>query len=622
MPQNADLRLDSLAAQAGGGKMMIVAHQDDDTLFIHRDLRDQLDAGEPMTTVFVTAGDAGLGEAYWLGREAGARAAYTEMTGSNAWVNETVSLNVMGETYQVASSYLEDRPEVRLYFLRLPDGPGGRGTAAQGYQSLEKLWTDQMGSVDSVDGSANMTKVDVLNLLLGLMQEHQPDHLLIQDAFSRYASAEHSDHRHAARFALAAHQLYDTEHEIEAFVGYSNRLFPANVTGEEYQRALTIFYEYARHDPETVLSFQPDGTPNILPQYYQFLQRQISVDDMTSYWLNGMAENAGSWRVSNHVRLFADVDGDGRADAVGFGGTYLQIGHNNSLGFDDLRNVTTNFAYNSNWRVDRHERVMGDLNGDGRADVVAFGDQGVTVALSNGNSFDAPRLLLGDFGYTAGGWRVGTHERMVADVNGDGRDDIVGFGTSGIRVSLSTGNGLTQNSLWTSEQLFASRNIDASRHVREVGDVNGDGRADAVLFSDQGVMVALSNGSGFGPARLWIADFGQVAGGWRVGQHERFLADVNGDGRDDVVGFGHSGVLVALSNGNGFDRARHWTSESDFRSVNWDSSRHVREVADVNGDGMADVLWIDDYGIRVSLSTGNGFVTPDYNELVSDAFLF
>jgi len=50
---------------------------------------------------------------------------------------------------------------------------------------------------------------------------------------------------------------------------------------------------------------------------------------------------------------------------------------------------------------------------------------------------------------------------------------------------------------------------------------------------------------------LVVANFGYDAGGWRVEQHPRFLADLTGDGRADIVGFGNAGVYVSLNNGNG-----------------------------------------------------------------------
>jgi hypothetical protein len=45
-------------------------------------------------------------------------------------------------------------------------------------------------------------------------------------------------------------------------------------------------------------------------------------------------------------------------------------------------------------------------------------------------------------------------------------------------------------------------------------------------------------------------------GGWRVDTHPRRVADVNGDGMADVVGFSSTNTIVALSNGTGFTPAR------------------------------------------------------------------
>src|SRR5262249_34995808 len=38
---------------------------------------------------------------------------------------------------------------------------------------------------------------------------------------------------------------------------------------------------------------------------------------------------------------------------------------------------------------------------------------------------------------------------------------------------------------------------------------------------------------------------------WRVDQHPRFLADITGDGRADIVGMGDAGVYTAVANGSG-----------------------------------------------------------------------
>ena len=52
-----------------------------------------------------------------------------------------------------------------------------------------------------------------------------------------------------------------------------------------------------------------------------------------------------------------------------------------------------------------------------------------------------PRRVIDNFGYSAGGWRVDRHPRHVVDVTGDGRADIVGFGNAGVWVALSNGDG-------------------------------------------------------------------------------------------------------------------------------------------------------------------------------------
>ena len=95
------------------------------------------------------------------------------------------------------------------------------------------------------------------------------------------------------------------------------------------------------------------------------------------------------------------------------------------------------------WRVDRHPRFLADMRGNGRADIVGFGNDGMYVAFSNGDgtfTYNA-QPVINDFGFDAGDWRVEKHVRALADLRGNGRADVVGFGDAGVMVSLSQGNG-------------------------------------------------------------------------------------------------------------------------------------------------------------------------------------
>jgi hypothetical protein len=54
-------------------------------------------------------------------------------------------------------------------------------------------------------------------------------------------------------------------------------------------------------------------------------------------------------------------------------------------------------------------------------------------------SFQAPSFELAAFGPAAGGWTSDDlYPRELADVNGDGRADIVGFGNAGVYVALAS----------------------------------------------------------------------------------------------------------------------------------------------------------------------------------------
>jgi len=269
-------------------------------------------------------------------------------------------------------------------------------------------------------------------------------------------------------------------------------------------------------------------------------------------------------------------------------------------GFNPIAKWTSSFDLSHGWTVADYVRTVGDVNGDGRDDLVGFGQDGVYVALSNGtDAFGTISKWTSSFDLSHS-WTVKDFVRTVGDVNGDGRDDLVGFGQDGVYVALSNGTDAFGGiSKWTSS-FDLSHGWTVKDFVRTVGDVNGDGRDDLVGFGQDGVYVALSNGTdAFGAISKWTNSF-DLSHGWTVSQFTRTVGDVNGDGNAEPIGFGLDGVYSSLSMGNIFSLPNKGTSSFDL-SHGWTVSQYVRTAGDVNGDGKDDLIGFGLDGVYVVL---------------------
>ena len=262
---------------SGTGDMFIVAHQDDDLLFMNPTLDDAIDGDGPVTTIYLTAGDAGQDATYWTGREDGEKAAYAYMSGSDDWVDETVSIVANGQTFDIESAYLASQPDIRLYFMRMPDGFGdGSGSGTYGFQSLEQLADGDISSLTTVDGSETYTAADVTAVLTGLMERHTPDHIHIQDHTTEYADIEHSDHVTTAAFATEAVADYSADLTVTSYVGYRSWGLEENLTPEQLEVVGTTFDTYAEFDP---LVFGSDGA--LIGAYEDWVLREYVADEYT-----------------------------------------------------------------------------------------------------------------------------------------------------------------------------------------------------------------------------------------------------------------------------------------------------------------------------------------------------
>jgi len=136
------------------------------------------------------------------------------------------------------------------------------------------------------------------------------------------------------------------------------------------------------------------------------------------------------------------------------------------------------------------------------------------------------------------------------------------------------------------------------------GDFNNDGKLDMVSSTqvsdfDVSGMVLLNNGSGH---FVQQTPFAGGDDGWVVG-----VADVNGDGILDVLfegeAEGSGAVQVCLGNGDGTFTLKYQASENNFDG-------NPIGIGDFNGDGKLDMVVTDDYQIDVFLGNGDGTFQP------------
>lgn len=371
-----------------------------------------------------------------------------------------------------------------------------------------------------------------------------------------------------------------------------------------------------------------------------------------------------AWRVDKHVRVLADITGDGRADIVGFGdnGVHTAVADGTG-GFHPGVFVLADLAFNQGWRVFTHQRFVTDITGDGRADIVAVGNAGVFTAVAQGNGAFGPLTFVGLNSFGALN-RPSPSVVLTGDNNGDGRTDLYLFTNGRLDVARAAVSGTFAAPFTASFEFTTNRfdfnhfqvadvtgdrrsevlSVQFSPGVRPVSalpradgtyglsqpstnnggntssfvlfttaDVTGDGRRDAVMFgpftNDRRTFVGASLGNGtFAPFQPAINDFGPGAGYGIGGTPTPTLADITGEGRADLVGFNASGTSSAVSLGTTFAASRF--VNADFgNNRGWRVDRHPRLLGDITGDGRADIVGFGNGGVFTAVATGDGSFT-------------
>jgi len=224
--------------------VVVVAHQDDDLLFINPDLKRAIDRGEPLLTAYLTSGNAGMGMTYVTEREMGIKSAYAFMAGApNSWTcNPGAFAGKMIQTCQ-----LDAGADVALVFFRLVDG------WADGHEpgSLLNLWTGAAASSSAVDASGlRFNRDELIASVTDILRQRDATAVYTTDFTFEHRQNDHSDHEMAAMLTLAASSSFELPHSLLSYQTYTTQGEAPNLSPLDQATVEDTFSHYASCDSE------------------------------------------------------------------------------------------------------------------------------------------------------------------------------------------------------------------------------------------------------------------------------------------------------------------------------------------------------------------------------------
>lgn len=234
-----------------------------------------------------------------------------------------------------------------------------------------------------------------------------------------------------------------------------------------------------------------------------------------------------------------------------------------------------------------------EMNGDGRLQIVLTRSQDSCGIQVLAQAADGTLTVAAQLG-TAGDGNI-----ALADLDGDGRLDVVAsrLFEETVTVWLQTAQGVFDQG-----RSFAG--VSNARGQLRVGDVNGDGRPDIVMTSGQfdinrALTVLLQSADGRFDTRQSYPLAGEVGGTALA------LADMNGDGRVDVVVHSPRSTGVWI-----FRQAVDGTLEAPRVTASPFEGTEI-VLQDLNGDGRPDIA-LKVHGVMVHLQAADGSFGAGY----------
>ena len=628
----------------------VVAHQDDDLLFMQPDVIEAVRGGAGVTNLYITAGNGKKGTDAANPRYEGLKAAYGAAASDHAWVCGWLLVR----DHPIQHCRLEAE-NVSLLFLAYPDG-GKQGELGH---SLSRLWEGAIPDATTVaDRTTVYTRDELIETVAAIMQTIQPETVRTLDLPASHGY-DHSDHLIVGALTALALARTALDPELLAYRGYNTANEPANKLPAIFASSHAVL---AHYEACATTCGAPCGMPctEIDPTHAVWLARRYAVGFRRtahgrlragSRCLTGTAlgdcatapvfslahgqlvsdegclaiDEAGAVGWASCAardpaqRFFSDDEGHLWSGAAPELGPLLDHAHLRCVVPSTDSRVTTatcggpdaprwqwapRFAFTP--RADLGAMTatgravrLGDLDGDGHGDLCAVTAGGLVCALGRGDGtfatairIDAPDAPLA----------IDPQSLTLGDLDHDGLTDACGRDAAGVSCALS------------------SNHFAATRFASAFGD--GDARA-TTASSITIVAFDGAEGDGAGPGKVCgIAaegvvctagtasfDHSELRSSWPAIGSSVLPRDLDGDHHADWCALTDAGPACGL--------AAEAALSTD--GVPWGFSLHdvvesvasdaaITEIADVDGDGDGDLCTLPGDGtIACARSNGRGF---------------
>ncbi|CAN5403720.1 hypothetical protein BH11MYX1_BH11MYX1_11870 [soil metagenome] len=567
----------------------VVAHQDDDLLFMQPDVSEAIRGGGGVTTLYITAGNGTRGAGAANPRYQGLKAAYGAAASDQAWACGWLTVR----EHPIQHCRLEAE-NISLLFLAYPDG----GKQGELHHSLLRLWEGAIRDATTVaDRTTVYTRDELIETVAAIMRTVQPDTVRTLDLAASHGY-DHSDHMIVGALTALALARTGLDPELLTYRGYNISSEPANKLPALFASAHAVLAHYEACATNCGAACGMPCT-KIDPSHDVWLARRYAV---------GFRRHArGTLRTSSRC-LTGGALGDcatapgltlARGQLVSDRGC-LAIGETGAVGFAscDVRDPAQRFFFDDEAHLWSGAAPDFEplLDGTHLRCVVPDADGSVTSAACGGA--DAPRWQWSPrFAFTSratlGALSATGRAVRIGDLDGDGRGDLCAVTGDGLVCAPGRGDGTFATAIRIDDP-EAPLAIDPQSLA--LGDLDRDGLTDACGRDDAGVLCALSSRR-FAATRFASAF---ADGDARAATSSSItITDAGGDGTAEVCGIAAEGVVCTA--GAPFDHR-------ELRSA-WPALGASVLPRDLDGDHHADWCALTETGPSCGLAAESSLST-------------